>query len=126
MADYRLTFPDQATWMAQADAAGWVQREYEPQPPTPPGEDPPTPIVKREWIATPGAVIVEIGTVYEPFAPAPAPPAPPSPDPQPVPVPYPGYAVNVRCFDTNLPEGMVQYIVTPANPQYTFAGGWAA
>ena len=116
MADYRLTFPDQATWMAQADAAGWVQREYEPQPPTPPYDPPPTPIVKREWIATPGAVIVDIGTVYEP--------APdPLPDPY-VPVPYPGYAVNVRCFDTNLPEGMVQYIVMPANPQYTFAGGW--
>ena len=119
MADYRLTFPDQATWMAQADAAGWVQREYEPQPLTPLGEVPPAPIVKREWIATPGAVIVDIGTVYEP-----QPPAPPAPAPQPTPVPYPGYAVNVRCFDTNLPEGMVQYIVMPANPQYTFAGGW--
>jgi hypothetical protein len=119
MADYRLTFPDQATWMAQADAAGWVQREYAPQPPTPPDEPPPTPIVKREWIATPGAVIVDIGTVYEPQPPAPLPPAP-----QPTPVPYPGYAVNVRCFDTSLPEGMVQYIVMPANPQYTFAGGW--
>ncbi len=118
MADYRLTFPDQATWMAEADAAGWVQREYEPQPPTPPGEDPPTPIVKREWIATPGAVIVDIGTIYEPM-----PPTPPD-QPQPTPVPYPGYAVNVRCFDTNLPAGMVQYIVMPSDPQYTFAGGW--
>jgi hypothetical protein len=117
MADYRLTFPDQATWLAQADAAGWVQREYEPQSPTPLGEDPPTPIVKREWIATPGAVIVDIGTVYEPFP-------VPLPDPPPTPVPYPGYAVNVRCFDTNLPSGMVQYVVEPANPQYTFAGGW--
>ena len=119
MADYRLTFPDQATWMAEADAAGWVQREYAPQPPTPPGDTPPTPVVVREWIATPGAVIVDIGTVYEPL-----PPSPPAPAPQPTPVPYPGYAVNVRCFDTNLPEGMVQYIVMPADPQYTFAGGW--
>lgn len=116
MADYRLTFPDQAAWLAQADAAGWVQREYEPLPPTPPDEPAPTPVVKREWIATPGAVIVDIGTIYEP-------PPVPVPDPY-VPVPYPGYAVNVRCFDTNLPEGMVPYIVTPANPQYTFAGGW--
>ena len=118
MADYRLTFPDQATWMAQADAAGWVQREYAPQPPTSPEEPPPTPIVTKEWIATPGAVIVDIGTVYEPQPPTPI------DQPQPTPVPYPGYAVNVRCFDTNLPEGMVQYIVMPANPQYTFAGGW--
>jgi hypothetical protein len=116
MADYRLTFPDQATWMAEADAAGWVQREYEPQPIPAPPEPAPTPIVKREWIATPGAVIVDIGTVYEP-APVPL------PDPY-VPVPYPGYAVNVRCFETSLPEGMVPYIVMPANPQYTFAGGW--
>jgi hypothetical protein len=117
MADYRLTFPDQATWMAQADAAGWVQREYEQQPPTPPDQPPPTPVVVREWIYTPGAVIVDIGTVYAPFP-------VPLPDPIPAPVPYPGYAVNVRCFDTNLPEGMVQYIVMPSNPQYTFAGGW--
>ena len=114
MADYRLTFPDQATWMAQADAAGWVQREYAPLP-DPIPEPPPTPIVVREWIYTPGAVIVDIGTVYEPQ---------PFSIPPPTPVPYPGYAVNVRCFETNLPEGMVQYIVMPANPQYTFAGGW--
>ena len=115
MADYRLTFPDQATWKAQADAAGWVQREYAPQPE--PLPDPaPAPIVVREWIYTPGAVIVDIGTVYEPFP-------VPTPDPY-TPVPYPGYAVNVRCFDTNLPSGMVQYVVEPANPQYTFAGGW--
>lgn len=114
MADYRLTFPDQTTWMAQADAAGWVQREYAPQPD--PLPDPaPAPIVVREWIYTPGAVIVDIGTVYEPQ---------PFSIPPPTPVPYPGYAVNVRCFETNLPEGMVQYIVMPANPQYTFAGGW--
>ena len=115
MADYRLTFPDQATWMAQADAAGWVQREYEPQPPTPPDEPPPTPIVKREWIYAAGAVIVDIGTIYQPQPPT---------NPPPTPIPLAGYAVNVRCFDTNLPEGMVQYIVTPSNPQYTFAGGW--
>jgi len=117
MADYRLTFPDQATWMAQADAAGWVQREYEPQPDPLPNPAP-TPVVKREWIESQGAVIVDIGTVYEPQPPTPI------DQPQPTPVPYPGYAVNVRCFDTNLPEGMVQYIVMPANPQYTFAGGW--
>lgn len=116
MADYRLTFPDQATWLAQADAAGWVQREYEPQPEPPYPEPAPTPIIKREWIASPGAVIVDIGTVYQP-APVPTPP-----DYQPV--PYPGYAVNVRCFETSLPEGMAQYVVMPANPQYTFAGGW--
>lgn len=115
MADYRLTFPDQATWLAQADAAGWIQREYEPQPPTPPDQPPPTPVVLKEWIEAPGVVIVDIGTVYEPAAPI---------EPPPTPVPYPGYAVNVRCFDTNLPEGMVQYVVTPADPQYTFAGGW--
>jgi hypothetical protein len=101
--------------LVEADAAGWVQREYEPQPPTPPGEDPPAPIVKREWIATPGAVIVDIGTIYEPQPPI---------DPPPPPVPYPGYAVNVRCFETNLPAGMIQYVVNPSNPQYTFAGGW--
>jgi hypothetical protein len=118
MADYRLTFPDEATWMAQADAAGWVQYEYEPQPPTPPGENPPAPVVKRSWVYTSEAGIVQIGTIYERQAPVPI------DQPQPTPVPFPGYGINVRMFVGSLPENMVPYIVYPADPQYTFAGGW--
>lgn len=117
--DYRLTFPDQVTWLAEADAAGWVQREYEPQP-IPLPEPPPAPIVKREWIYAPGVDIVDIGTIYEP-----QPPVPPD-QPPPTPVPYPGYAVNVRCNDVPLPDNMMPFIVYPQNPRYTFAGGWDA
>lgn len=115
--DYRLTFPDEAAWMVEADAAGWVQYEYEPQPD--PLPDPaPTPVIKRSWVETFDAGIVQIGTLYERQAPTPI------DEPQPTPIPLAGYGVNVRMFVGVLPENMNPYIVYPANPQYTFAGGW--
>lgn len=118
--DYRLTFADEAQWWAEADAHGWVQYEYEPLPPDVGPENPPAPVVKSKIIYYPGIDFVVIGTLYEP--------APdPLPDPY-TPVPLPGYGVNIRfnpwCDQVDLADDMVQFITTPADPQYTFAGGW--
>ena len=78
------------------------------------------PVVVAKWIAYPGIDFVVIGTIYEP-APEPL------PDPY-TPVPLPGYGVNVRfnpwCDQVDLADDMVQFITVPADPQYTFAGGW--
>jgi hypothetical protein len=117
--DYRFTFTDEAQWWELANANGWVQYEYEPQPPTPFNEPQPEPIVKNKWIAYPDIDFVVIGTVYEPL-----PPTPPD-EPPPTPVPYPGYGVNIRFNNGSvLPSNLVSYVVEPANPQFTFAGGW--
>lgn len=118
--DYRLTLADEAQWWEVADAQGWVQYEYGPTP-EPTDEDPnPQPPVVSRWVAYPGIDFVVIGTIYE---------IPPEPTPEDyVPVPLPGYAVNLRFnpwgSETDIPDDMVQYIVTPADPRYTFAGGW--
>jgi len=121
--DYRLTFADESEWWAEADAHGWVQYEYEPMPPDADPENPPEPVVKSKTIAYPGIDFEVIGTIYEPLPPD------VDPDNPPQPVPYPGYGVNVRfnpwCDQSDLADDMVQFIVTPIDPQFTWAGGWS-
>lgn len=118
--DYRLTFADEAQWWEIADAHGWVQYQYEPEPD--PKPDDYEPVVVSKSLYCFGIDFVVIGTIYEPA---------PEPLPDPYdPVPYAGYGVNIRFNQygnqTDLPDDMVQYITTPADPRYTFAGGWFA
>jgi hypothetical protein len=61
---------------------------------------------------------VVLGTIYEP-----QPPTPPDQEP-PAPVPYPGYGVNVRYHQGMIVADLVQYVVFPADPYNSFAGGW--
>jgi hypothetical protein len=117
MNDYRLVFPDEAAWWAAADAQGWVQYEYEPQPPVQPGQEPPAPVVKSKTLYAPNIDFDIIGVMYE---------EQPIPDPEnpPPPVLMPGWHLNVRFREDVLPPEMASNVVLPANPRRTFAGGW--
>lgn len=100
MIDYALSFPDQATWETLATEQGWVQTN----------ED------GSIYFANSNMAFVVIGDVY--------PPTPvPLPDPY-NPVPYPGYGVNLRFVEGDLPSTMTQYVIAPNPQMYTFAGGW--
>lgn len=112
MQDYRLNFSDEAAWWAAADAQGWVQYEYAPQ------ENPDEPpVVIGKTLYAPNIDFDVIGIMYEDQ---------PIPDPEnpPPPVPLPGWHLNIRFREGNLPVSMNSNIVLPANPKRTFAGGW--
>lgn len=108
MNDYRLVFPDEAAWWAAADAQGWVQYEYAPQ------ENPDEPpVVIGKTLYAPNIDFDVIGVMYQEQA-----------DPEAPPVPIPGWHLNIRFREGNLPSEMVGNVVLPANPRRTFAGGW--
>ena len=112
--DYRLTFADETAWLAVAEQQGWLHHVYEP------AEDPEAdPVIVSTWIGADNMDIVVLATIYEP-----QPPTPPDQEPPP-PVPYPGYGVNVRYHLGMIAEDLVEYVVFPANPYNSFAGGWS-
>ena len=108
--DYRLTFTDEAAWLAVAESQGWLHTY------TVPGSDPE---VVETSISAPDMDIVVLGIIYEP-----QPLTPPDQEPPP-PVPYPGYGVNLRYHSGAIDPDLAEYVVFPARPYNSFAGGWS-
>lgn len=96
MQDYRLQFIDEAEWLASADAEGWVHTQE-----------------GSTSLAADGIDFDVIGLLYQD-----------QPDPDAPAVLLPGWHVNLRFREGNLPQDMRSNIVIPANPKRTFAGGW--
>ncbi|NBT76714.1 MAG: hypothetical protein EBT15_12270 [Betaproteobacteria bacterium] len=120
MNDYRLQFPDEASWWAAADAQGWVAYEYYPQESVAMGEEQAPPVVKNKWLDTNGRDFSVIGTIYKPTGNLLQQGEMQVPEMAAV----PGFHVNVRLHHDVLPEALAANRIMPANPVRSFAGGW--
>lgn len=112
MNDYRLQFADETAWLEQANHLGWLQHEYSQDP---------EPTIVQSWVHATGVDIDIIGTIHKPTGNMITTEAD---MPYPEMAAIPGFHVNIRIHNGQLPELLRPFRVTPNQPVRTFAGGW--